>query len=162
MKHPPNARLALTKYSVADTPAGPGKFLEKGEAMQRRATWRESVAKLADDAVTAAVRPSRLTFGLSPLRMTLDSFAGDERVQGGLGKEQPQQRFDHLARCGHRRVDELVEGCWDSRPNPPHLHFGSRNDGETNMQRARNAGASHYARASHFAKVAHPRAGGAP
>jgi len=55
LPHPPNARLALTKYSVSDTPAGPGKFAQQEQALARRVKWRTSVAKVADDAVTAAV-----------------------------------------------------------------------------------------------------------
>jgi arylsulfatase A-like enzyme len=55
LPHPPNARLALQKYSVADNPAGPGRFGAQEQAAQRRAQWRQSVAAAADDAVTAAV-----------------------------------------------------------------------------------------------------------
>jgi hypothetical protein len=57
LPHPPNARLALAKYEVGDTPAGPGRWpaWQQGQAQRRRAGWRETVGKVADDAVTAAV-----------------------------------------------------------------------------------------------------------
>jgi len=55
LPHPPNARLALSKYSVSDTPAGPGKFSGQAQAAERRARWQTQVAKKADDSVTAAV-----------------------------------------------------------------------------------------------------------
>jgi len=57
LPHPPNARLALTKYGVGDTPAGPGKWpaWQQYQAQSRRLGWRETVGKAADDAVTAAI-----------------------------------------------------------------------------------------------------------
>jgi arylsulfatase A-like enzyme len=55
LPHPPNARLALTKYSVGDTPSGPGSFKGQEQAMERRERWKQSVTKAADEAVTAAV-----------------------------------------------------------------------------------------------------------